>query len=111
MNGNNAEKIKERTFGSFLNRNIVVIACLFLMTIMAMGVVNASNANALWNTISTLIQEWVTRLGGVVMFVGGIMFGLGWKSDDAEQKSRGISTLIAGAIVVAVAALTGQFFA
>ena len=45
------------------------------------------------------------------MFVGGIMFGLGWKSDDAEQKSRGISTIIAGAIVVAVAALTGTFFA
>ena len=45
------------------------------------------------------------------MFVGGVMFGLGWKSDDAEQKSRGISTIVAGAIVTAVAAITGTFFA
>lgn len=35
---------------------------------------------------------------------------LGWKSDDAEQKSRGISTIIAGAIVIAVAGMTSQFF-
>ena len=74
------------------------------------GTTTASGADGLWNTISTLIQTWVTRLGGVVMFVGGVMFGLGWKSDDAEQKSRGVSTLIAGAIVVAVAQIAGQFF-
>jgi uncharacterized membrane protein YecN with MAPEG domain len=78
---------------------------------MFMSVAHASNADTLWTTIADLIKTWVTRLGGVVMFVGGVMFGLGWKSDDAEQKSRGISTIIAGAIVVAVAALTGTFFA
>lgn len=97
--------------GVFFNKNATMIACMMLAAIMLSGTVFASGANALWSTIATLIQTWVTRLGGVVMFVGGVMFGLGWKSDDAEQKSRGISTLIAGAIVVAVAALTGTFFA
>lgn len=82
-----------------------------------MGIANAggapagSGADAMWSTITGLIGTWVTRLGGVVMFVGGIMFGLGWKSDDAEQKSRGISTVISGAIVTALAALIGTFFA
>jgi hypothetical protein len=81
-----------------------------------MGIANAggapaSGADAMWKTITGLIGTWVTRLGGVVMFVGGIMFGLGWKSDDAEQKSRGISTVISGAIVTALAALIGTFFA
>lgn len=103
---NNVAKV-----GSFLNRNSVAITCMLLMSIMVMSVASASSADTLWNTVSGLIQTWVTRLGGVVMFVGGVMFGLGWKSDDAEQKSRGISTLIAGAIVVAVAALTTTFFA
>lgn len=70
-----------------------------------------ATGDALWNTVSDLIGTWVTRLGAVVMFVGGIMFGLGWKNDDAEGKSRGISTLISGAIVTAIAALTGTFFA
>ena len=95
--------------GLFLNRHAVMIACVMMVAVMMCG--TAFAADALWQTLANLIKTWVTRLGGVVMFVGGIMFGLGWKSDDAEQKSRGISTIIAGAIVIAVAALTGQFFA
>lgn len=103
---------KAQSFGLLLNKNASRIAICMMMVLMVGSTVFASSgADSLWNTISSLIQTWVTRLGGVVMFVGGVMFGLGWKSDDAEQKSRGISTLIAGAIVVAVAALTGQFFA
>lgn len=100
---------KAQTVGLFLNKHLLKIACVMMITVTMLGMAFA--ADALWNTISGLIQTWVTRLGGVVMFVGGIMFGLGWKSDDAEQKSRGVSTIIAGAIVVAVAALTSTFFA
>lgn len=110
MKADNKES-KVYMLGSFLNKHMALITCMLLMGIMVIGVAHASNADALWNTVRDLIKTWVTRLGGVVMFVGGVMFGLGWKSDDAEQKSRGISTLIAGAIVVAVAALTSTFFA
>lgn len=98
-----------RRIGMALDRRTALVAAFLVCFIAMSGTVFA--ADALWQTISGLIQTWVTRLGGVVMFVGGIMFGLGWKSDDAEQKSRGISTIIAGAIVIAVAALTGTFFA
>lgn len=106
-----AKESRITAIGSFLNKHIAVIACAFVLSVMFMSVAHAGNADTLWATISDLIKTWVTRLGGVVMFVGGVMFGMGWKSDDAEQKSRGISTIIAGAIVVAVAALTGTFFA
>lgn len=95
--------------GGFLNRNSMYIA-LALVCAMCMGS-TVFAVDALWNTLAGLIEKWVTRLGAVVMLVGGVMFGLGWKSDDAEQKSRGISTIIAGAIVMAVAALTSTFFA
>jgi uncharacterized membrane protein YecN with MAPEG domain len=67
-------------------------------------------ADEMWSTVTALVGTWVTRLGGVVMFVGGVMFGLGWKNDDAEQKSRGLQTLIAGAIVTALAAMVDTFF-
>lgn len=101
-----------RLLSSFVEKRIGVITCALLLGVMVMGVAQAGNTgDALWNTISTLIGTWVTRLGAVVMFVGGIMFGLGWKSDDAEQKSRGISTIISGAIVTALAAMVGTFFA
>ena len=98
--------------GKFINRHMGTVMCLLVVTIMVASVASASgpDAESLWTTMRNLIQKWVTRLGGVVMFVGGITFGLGWKSDDAEQKSRGISTLIAGAIVTAVAGLATQFF-
>ena len=105
-----AKENKVTAFGLFLNKHIAVITCALLLGVMFMSVAHASSADTLWTTIANLIKTWVTRLGGVVMFVGGVMFGLGWKSDVAEQKSRGISTIIAGAIVVAVAALTGTFF-
>lgn len=108
MNETRQESLVKR-IGMSLDKRTVLIAAVMLCVVAMSG--TAFAADALWNTISGLIQTWVTRLGGVVMFVGGIMFGLGWKSDDAEQKSRGISTLIAGAIVIAVAALTGTFFA
>lgn len=110
---NNIEKMKNSTqrMGTFFDRHATQLACLCLMAVMVGGMAFASGADALWTTISTLIQTWVTRLGGVVMFVGGVMFGLGWKNDDAEGKSRGINTIIAGAIVIAIAALTSQFFA
>ncbi len=119
--------LKKKVY-DFLKKNNMKIICFAVMALMVYiqltgysvfadpgkssggGTTTASGADGLWNTISTLIQTWVTRLGGVVMFVGGVMFGLGWKSDDAEQKSRGVSTLIAGAIVVAVAQIAGQFF-
>lgn len=98
--------------GKFFNKNANRIAiCMACAMLMGTTVFAAAGVDVLWQTIAGLIETWVTRLGGVVMLVGGIMFGLGWKSDDAEQKSRGISTIIAGAIVVAIAALTGTFFA
>lgn len=95
----------------FLCKYSAQITFALLVVIMMKGAVSAASADTLWTTLSSLIQKWVTRLGAVVMFVGGIMFGLGWKNDDAERKSQGVNTIIAGAIVMAIAQLTGTFFA
>ena len=32
--------------------------------------------------------DWLTKIGGVVALVGGVMFALGWQREDAEGKSR-----------------------
>jgi len=95
--------------GVFFNKQAVTIACLLMVAVMMCG--TAFAADALWQTIANLIKTWVTRLGGVVMFVGGVMFGMGWQTEDATQKSRGISIIISGAIVLAVAGIAPQFFA
>ncbi len=98
--------------GGWISKNIITIMFMSIMfCIMLSNTAFAtSNADALWNQVHGLIGKWVTRLGGVVMFIGFVMFGLGWKNDDAEGKSRGISTIIAGGIVGGAAAMIGTFF-
>lgn len=66
----------------------------------AAGTVDATNA---FNKVMEILVPWIQKLGGVVMFVGGIMFALGTKNDDADSKTRGVNTLIAGAMVIGVA--------
>lgn len=109
--GMKERKSTMQKIGLFLNRHSYIMAVALIFCASASTVAFASNADTLWQTIADLLETWVTRLGGVVMFVGGVLFGLGWKNNDAEQKSQGISTIVAGAIVVAVAALTSTFFA
>lgn len=103
--------------GKFLDKYSNVIAICLLMTVMAGTFVFADSAtqtgdagDELWGLLQNVIVKWVRRLGGVTVLVGGVMFGLGWRNDDPTQKTNGISTVIAGAIVIAVTALAGQFF-
>ncbi len=30
--------------------------------------------------------DWLTKIGGVIALVGGVMFALGWQREDAERK-------------------------
>lgn len=98
-------KLKKRIylFGMFLNRNMfLIVACMIIFGITC-GTVFASNGVApLWKTVIVLIHKWVNRLGGVIMFVGGVTFGLGFMEDNPDGKSRGASILIAGGLVIAI---------
>ncbi len=58
--------------------------------------------DAAFNTVVKFFADWIGRIGLVVAFVGGVMFGLAFKSDDAEGKTRGLQTLAAGFIVFAL---------
>lgn len=105
-----AKAEKKKVFnvvGKWLCNNVACVLCLMLFVLMSTGVVGASptNAEAMWNAVMGLIETWVTRLGLVVLLVGGIMFGLGFKNDDAEGKTRGVNVMIAGGIVTAVVGL------
>lgn len=53
--------------------------------------------------------DWLTKIGGVIALVGGVMFALGWQREDAEGKSRGLMTLMAGFMLVAIAQSKGLF--
>lgn len=105
---------KIQAVGRFLNKHADKVAVCLMVTMLMGTVVFAAGGpaeDALWLTLTATIEKWVKRLGGVIMFVGGVMFGVGWQSNDANQKSQGISTIAAGGIVIAVASLASTFFA
>lgn len=59
-------------------------------------------AEAKWDAVMNFILPWIGRLGGAIALIGGVEFGIAFKSDDAEAKTRGMRTLLAGCIVIAV---------
>lgn len=67
------------------------------------------DAKAAWNSIFDAIQPFLYGLGGVLVLVGGISIGLGWKSEDSEGITRGVRTLIAGVAVIAVVGVAWAF--
>lgn len=66
-------------------------------------------ADAKWNAMISFILPWISRLGGVVLLIGAVEFGLAFKSDDAEGKTKGMRTAIAGCIVIAVGLSSSTF--
>jgi hypothetical protein len=67
--------------------------------------------DAAWTEIVTFIRSWIPRLGGAIIIIGLIMFGMGWQRDDAEGRTRGIQVTIGGAIVTGVGFLVPTFMA
>lgn len=83
------------------------IWCFLLMTVMFSMTVYADTG-----TIDKFIEfvcEWLIKIGAVVMMVGGVMFALGWQREDADGKTRGLQTLMAGAMVAAIGASPSIF--
>lgn len=70
-----------------------------------------TSAEAKWDTVIGFIVPWITRLGGVVILIGAVEFGLAFKNDDAEGKTKGMRTIIAGCIVTAVGLSADIFLA
>lgn len=66
------------------------------------GTAYATTADDKWNAVIGFLLPWISRLGGVVILIGAIEFGLAFKNDDAEGKTKGLRTVIAGCIVLAV---------
>ena len=60
------------------------------------------DGEAAFNSVIGFFATWIGRIGLVVAFVGGIMFALAIKNDDAEAKTRGLMALASGFVVFAL---------
>ena len=66
------------------------------------GAEGVADGEAAFNEVIGFFATWIGRIGLVVAFVGGIMFALAIKNDDAEAKTRGLMTLASGFVVFAL---------
>ncbi len=71
----------------------------------------AADANAVntYETVIDFILVWIRRLGAAVGLIGAIMFGLAIKNDDPDRKTQGLTTMISGFCVTAIAAAADIF--
>lgn len=59
--------------------------------------------------VNTFIKPWLQLIGVVIALIGGVQFALGFQREDAEGKSRGLLTIMAGFMVAGIATATGIF--
>lgn len=76
---------------------------LMAVTVFADGGTNGG-AEGTINTIIGLLKTWIPRLGALLVIVGGIQLGIGFKDDDQTGKTRGMQCMIGGVIVAAIGA-------
>lgn len=68
-----------------------------------------TGAEAAYQSTIEFFITWIRRVGMMVAFVGGIMFALAIKNDDAERKQSGLITMVAGFVVAALCAASSMF--
>lgn len=91
------KKIEKHKSGIVAFQTSVTVFILSMNTVFGAG----SNTESIDNFI-TFICDWLTKIGGVIALIGGIMFAAGWLRDDADGKYRGLMVVMAGFMIVAV---------
>lgn len=69
---------------------------------------SSSAENAYKTTIEFFIT-WIRRIGAAVALIGGIMFGLAIKDNNADQKQAGLMTMVAGFVVFGICMAADMF--
>ena len=94
-------------------RAVYLMLCVQAMTLTAFAADGGGGDGGgdMWGTVTGFLKDWIPRLGGAVVVIGLVLFGLGWQRDDAEGKTRGLQVAIGGAIIGAVGLLVPTLMA
>lgn len=104
-NNNILLKVKKAVKKTVSSLNVIVCSLILsASSVYAAG----SNTSSIDGFIS-FVCDWLLKIGGVVALIGAVMFALGWQRDDAEGKSRGLMTMMAGFMVIAISQSKGLF--
>lgn len=68
-----------------------------------------STAEGAYHTTIDFFITWIRRIGAAVGLIGGIMFGLAIKDNNADQKQVGLMTMVSGFVVWGVCSAASMF--
>ena len=80
---------------------LYIVLCSFMLSTTSVYALNSNTSSI--DTFIDFVCDWLIKIGGVVMLVGGVMFALSFQREDAEGKSRALMTIMAGGMVVGIA--------
>lgn len=67
------------------------------------------SADSTFQEVVNFFVTWLRRIGALVAFIGGIMFALAIKNNDADQKQNGLLTMVAGFVAAALCTAVDMF--
>lgn len=95
------DEVQSTKFTKKAPKKIATVCSAMLVGLMP-TVCFAANDTSTIDKFVNFVCAWLVKIGFVVMLVGGVMFALGWQREDAEGKTRGLQTVMAGAMVAAI---------
>lgn len=101
----NATNLMGKMLTKRWGKMLLILPLAVSMLTVTVSAASGTDADGFIDTVIQLLQTWIPRLGGMVVVVGGIQFGLGFKDDNPDQKTRGMQCMIGGAIVAAIGTL------
>ena len=89
---------------------VFILSTILMLTMPGRLYASVNLGEQLWQNIADMLSFWLIRIGGVVAFVGALMFALGWQSDDPERRSKGMTVAVAGIMFMGIAGAIEMFF-
>ena len=83
---------------------VYITTCTFATTLLLQtNAVSADGSNTeSIDGFTQFMKDWVWKIGGIIAFIGGVMFATSFQRDDAEGKTRAIFTMMSGFMLVAL---------
>ncbi len=74
------------------------------------GDTGTNEGDTAWKKVTDFFIVWIKRIGYFVAFIGGVMFALAVKNNDAEAKQSALLTMVSGFILVALCSIATTIF-
>lgn len=63
-----------------------------------------TSADSVWSGLWGLLTTWLIRIGAGVALFGGVNIAISFNSDNPDAKARGLNSLAAGLLLMAIGA-------